>query len=50
MPEPSGPRTVERQHGDDVFEAVGRELLEKLLHAVRFHLEDRRGVGFTRIW
>jgi hypothetical protein len=37
--------TVEREHGDDVFETVGRQLLEQLLHALRFHLEDRRRVG-----
>jgi hypothetical protein len=40
--------TVEREHGDDVLEAVRREFLEQLLHAFRFHLEDRRGVGILQ--
>jgi hypothetical protein len=39
------PGPVEREHGDDVLEAVGRELLDQLLHALRFDLEDRRGVA-----
>ncbi len=38
-------RTVERQHRDDVLEAIGGKLLEQLLHALRFHLEDRGGIG-----
>jgi hypothetical protein len=37
-------RTVEREHRDDVLEAVGLKLLQQLLHAVAFHLEDRGGV------
>ena len=37
--------SIEREHGDDVFEAVGGQLLEQLLHAFRFNLEDRRGIG-----
>jgi hypothetical protein len=44
-PRAERPGTVERQHGDDVLEAVGRELLDQLLHALRFDLEDRRGVA-----
>ena len=38
-------RSIERQHGDDVFKTVGRQLLEQLLHPFRFDLEDRRRIG-----
>ncbi len=36
---------VQCEDGDDVFETVGRQLLEQLLHALRFDLENCRGVG-----
>jgi hypothetical protein len=36
---------VERKHGDDVFEAIRCQFLQELLHALRFNLEDGRGVG-----
>ena len=39
-----GAGAVEGEHGDDVFEAVGLELLEELLHPLRFELEDGGGV------
>ncbi len=42
------PRTVQGQHGDDVFEGVGPQLLEQFLHAARFQLEHRGGVGVAQ--
>ena len=36
---------VQREHGDDVLEAVGLQLFQQLFHTVRFDLENRRGVG-----
>ena len=39
------PRPVERIHCDQVFEALGLQLLQPLLHAGRLELEDRGGVA-----
>ena len=36
------PRTKQRDEGDNVFKAVGHLLLDKLLHAPRFKLKNRR--------
>ena len=41
-------RTVECQHSNNVFEAIRGQLLEQLLHALRFHLEDGGGVGIFK--
>ena len=42
------PWPVQREHGDDVLEAVGLELGQQLLHALRFKLEHRRGIGLLQ--
>ena len=44
-PRPERPRAVERHRGDDVFKAVGLEVLEELLHARRLQLEDPGGLS-----
>ncbi len=45
---PQRTRTIERQHSNNVFKAVRRKLLQKLLHPVTFHLENRSGVGVAQ--
>jgi hypothetical protein len=42
-----GAGAVERDGGDDVFEAVGLELLAHLAEALRFHLEHAEGVALA---
>ncbi|MNK26768.1 hypothetical protein D3C87_451090 [compost metagenome] len=42
------PRAVQGQHGDDVFEGVGPQLLQQFLHAARFELEHGGGVGVAQ--
>ena len=38
----------QRHEGDHVFQAVGLELLDQLLHAARFELEHGRGLGLLQ--
>ena len=42
------PRSIQGQHGDDVFEGVGPQLLQQFLHAARFQLEHRGCVGVAQ--
>ena len=42
--------TVERQHRDDVFETVGGELLEQLLHASDSTWKIAVVLASLRIW
>jgi len=42
------PRTIKRQHSNDVLESVGLKLSQKLFHAIRFHLKDCSGVGIAQ--
>ena len=39
-------RPVKRDHGDDIFKAVGFQPLQAFAHAGRFQLEHTGGVGF----
>ncbi|OQA30785.1 MAG: hypothetical protein BWY57_02652 [Betaproteobacteria bacterium ADurb.Bin341] len=36
---------IKGEHGDDVFKPVGRQFLQQLFHAFRFHLENGRRIG-----
>ncbi|MNQ31510.1 hypothetical protein D3C85_448860 [compost metagenome] len=40
--------TEQRHQGDEVFQAVRLELLDQLLHAARFELEHRGGLGLLQ--
>ena len=40
------PRPVQRDQRDDVVEALGRRLQQKVAHPARFELEHGRGVAF----
>ena len=42
------PRAEQCHQGDQVFQAVRLELLDQLLHAARFQLEYRGGLGFLQ--
>ena len=42
------PRTEQGHQCDQVFQAVGLELLDQLLHAAGFKLEHRRGLGLLQ--
>ena len=43
-----GAGAEQRHQGDEVFQAVGLELLDQLLHAPRFELEYRGGLGLLQ--